>query len=469
MATAKHTPNGAKSAPRKIVAPRGGFTPRWIDSLVPPKSGRVEIPDPSTPGLILRLSSNGRRSFFWRVKDDMTGKMRRISLGTYGPNGNGLSLRQIREKLDDLKERKRDGEPLTVQLPGAPKTIKDLFARFYESYLVRNRRDPERAEQTLRIHCWPYIGSKRPDQIRAHAVAELIDKIAVEKSEATAKRVLSELKQMTRWAAARGLLEYDPLSPLSARQFGLRSAVRERALDIDEHGVPVQGLPEICRLWTAVERSQFSFQVRAGIKILLLTGVRSGELRLAKWEHVDLAAGEWLVPKSTTAQGKAIKGRTTVVPLSPPALKLFKELKEVTGGSEWVMASPRNPQEPLALGSFSKALDKLQGFATAPIYEDGKPVLNSKGRPKTRKTRVNKSAPLADLEKFSPHDFRRTLRSHVVGLGVSEYIAERLLNHTLTGVEANYNKRSYLDERREALNLWAEAVEQALDEFGGKA
>ncbi|MDD5272594.1 MAG: site-specific integrase, partial [Methylovulum sp.] len=63
------------------------------------------------------------------------------------------------------------------------------------------------------------------------------------------------------------------------------------------------------------------------------------------------------------------------------------------------------------------------------------------------------------VEAFCIHDFRRTARTHLAALGIPSHIAERCLNHKIKGVEGIYNRHDYLDERREALKLWANLLE----------
>ncbi len=62
---------------------------------------------------------------------------------------------------------------------------------------------------------------------------------------------------------------------------------------------------------------------------------------------------------------------------------------------------------------------------------------------------------LPDEPNFTIHDFRRTTRSHLVALGVDPVVAERCLNHRIKGVEGIYNRYQYFDERKRALDLWA--------------
>ena len=66
---------------------------------------------------------------------------------------------------------------------------------------------------------------------------------------------------------------------------------------------------------------------------------------------------------------------------------------------------------------------------------------------------------------FTVHDFRRTARTHLSALGVSPYVAERCLNHAVKGVEGIYNRHDFFEERKAALQAWADVLDQC--EKGG--
>ena len=65
-----------------------------------------------------------------------------------------------------------------------------------------------------------------------------------------------------------------------------------------------------------------------------------------------------------------------------------------------------------------------------------------------------------NLEPFTVHNFRRTARTHLAEVGVAPHVAELCLNHKPRGVEAVYNKHTYVAERRVALQSWADLLVQ---------
>ena len=69
---------------------------------------------------------------------------------------------------------------------------------------------------------------------------------------------------------------------------------------------------------------------------------------------------------------------------------------------------------------------------------------------------------LLPIDYFTPHDLRRTLRTHLSRLGIAPHIAEKCLNHSLSKLGKTYDKHTYLDERREALEKWATVVDLSI-------
>ncbi|MEW8389135.1 MAG: tyrosine-type recombinase/integrase, partial [Candidatus Thiodiazotropha sp.] len=67
--------------------------------------------------------------------------------------------------------------------------------------------------------------------------------------------------------------------------------------------------------------------------------------------------------------------------------------------------------------------------------------------------------PLMDIPRWTPHDLRRTMRTHMDDLRIPPHIAEKCLNHSLGAIERTYNKNDLLKQRREALEKWADYVD----------
>jgi integrase len=111
--------------------------------------------------------------------------------------------------------------------------------------------------------------------------------------------------------------------------------------------------------------------------------------------------------------------------LAPKVQALLKELRPLTGDSEWVFASPRKP------GAHITAVQKA---AARLVKEKG-------------------------IE-FVPHDLRRTAASCMTSMGFSRLVVSKILNHVESGITAVYDRHSYDSEKRQALSDWGKALEQ---------
>ena len=204
---------------------------------------------------------------------------------------------------------------------------------------------------------------------------------------------------------------------------------------------------EIRTVWRGLNLApRLSVQIQIGLKILLLTGVRTGELLQAQWEHIDLDKGEWFIPKENSKTREP-----WTVPLVPSVIKLFEELQDIAGESPWVMASPTS-----ATGHID---EKAPGHALKRLF-----TLELKD------PRTGEKKRLLDIPKCVPHDFRRTLRTHLDDLkmidpetgylvSIAPHISEKCLNHSLGRIEKTYNRNTLLKQRRAALEAWADYVD----------
>ena len=72
---------------------------------------------------------------------------------------------------------------------------------------------------------------------------------------------------------------------------------------------------------------------------------------------------------------------------------------------------------------------------------------------------VDRSLSVLELSDFTPHDLRRSVASHMAGMGVPRLVISKVLNHVDTGITAVYDRHSYDAEKREALEQWASKLD----------
>lgn len=425
------------------ITPPRGLTPAFIDALRAEEGARYELADRRAPGLRLRVLPSGRKSFRWYCT--ARGKVVTIGPWTLTDQPGHVTLAQAREWLERLKAAHAAGEMESVETelaqhlrrrariaepaPGARRIFGPVLEEFYRDDILRNRKRPEDARRVLDNDLLPVLGERPLDAITTLECRDVVKRTVDRGAPVHAGRVLSTLKQFFGWAQANGFTDRNPAAPLRGRHIGVEVNVSDRWLDEEE--LPL--------FWRALDAAvacdrRVAQKLRpataAALQLLLLTGARSGELLRARWEHVDRKAQTWTIPvanqKLTRAQERNAK--PFVVPLAPTALKLIRQLQAFAGASPWVLASGERDGAPYTDKALARAMRRL--------FEGAPPRLSLPGG------------------EASPHDLRRTMRTHLGKLRVPLHVVERCLNHSLGRIVQTYDQGDYLDERREALEKW---------------
>lgn len=391
----------------KILPPPNGLSDAFIKHLST-QDKRYDVADKTSKGLRIRVGTTGKKTFVWFYSDPETNKLKMLTLGRYGIGDNQLSLSAARKALESAKIKLDAGELHTTKAT-TPKTVSDLCEVFYKDRILPNRRAPDAVLQVIDHDIKPVIGNKNIATISTVAVANCVQVVVRRGSANHAGKVTAILKQLFKFAEGRGYIDRSPAYALDKKDLGIVIPKRERYLETHE----------LKPVWDAISNApKMSLPVKNGLKVLLLTGTRTGELIKAKWEHIDLNKKEWFIPKENT---KTLEAWT--IPLTNQVINLISELQGID--PDYVFA-----------GKNGMMTDKVLGRAMRRFFESG----------------------ALTIEKVRPHDFRRTVRTHLEKLNVQPHIAEKCLNHSLGAINAVYNKNTYIDERREALERWSQFV-----------
>lgn len=414
------------------------FTEKGLSNLVA-TAKRRSILASNYKGLILRLSvarGKSQKTFLYRYWKDA--KAYYATLGNYPT----LSLAQaevLRAKCREAHEAGRDPKAVveaywaerTPKLPqessGGP-TVADVVREFLTHYVARERKRPEQAQYLLDANVIPVIGSMSAADVKKRDIVTLLDGIVARGSPVVANRVQALLKQAFAVAADRDLIESVPTFPRAAA--GGEEKARTRVLTDDEIALFWHGMDRITqkvKLGKGVSRA-----LVLALKLVLVTAQRRGEIAAARWDDIisetlttskgaPVVVKSWRIPDTKS-------DRPHLVPLSPLALSLLEDLRELSGKSEYWLPGARGTA------------------ATA-----------DRDRTITRTAREIRAR--LQMAPWTPHDLRRTARTGLSRLGVSDAVAERVLNHAAGDrMVAVYNQHRYLDEMRAALNQWADHV-----------
>lgn len=362
-------------------------------------------------GLWIRISLKGTITFFYRFR--FLGKQDKLTIGSYPE----FSLKAARDEAAKWATVLARGEnPRIRQGLDRAKihnrySFEELFREWYSMVCIQK----ESASLILRsfeLHVFPKLGKYPAADLTLHNWLTVLDRLAEGYTEVT-RRVISNGRQCYSWAVKRQLLEHNPLSELTGRDFGIKKKMGERTLSRNE----------IALVWKSIDDSRIMERNKILLKLCLFWGCRVSELRKAEKSHFDFEEGIWTVPWESHKTGRKTK-KPIQRPIIEGIVPMLNRLFEIAPG-EYV---------------FSKFPDKVmsEGFHISITGNLVKFML------KAYKEHV---------PHFTVHDLRRTARTNFSEL-TEPHIAEIMLGHKLPGVWAVYDKYSYMDEMREAYGKW---------------
>jgi integrase len=393
------------------------ITDTSLKSAIQRTTGKRDINDPSCTGLQLRVTPKART---WYFRYSWHGNRVRATLGSYP----SLGLADARAAAITARGHlKRGIDPRNAGLapvPTAPPTrttgtakpysMEALVDEFMRVYITPKRKQPEEIRRMLDKDVLSVWRDRDARTITPRQVIELLDGIVERPAPVMANHVARLLGQLFKFAIHRSIVDDSPVKLLMLP--GGKESSRTRCLADAELKALIDNRKDVFK----------SHPIHHALMLLLLTMQRRGELALTKWSHVDLEGGLWSIPAENAKTETAIN-----VPLSKWAVQEFKALKQHAGRSAWVFPD-----------------------STGETHFDPKLITRSIAR-------CQKRLKALGVRKFTGHDLRRTGRTGLSRLKIEPHIAERCLNHAAGSViERTYDVHDYIDERREALNKWAD-------------
>ncbi|ESJ44730.1 hypothetical protein CFSAN001082_07707 [Salmonella enterica subsp. enterica serovar Havana str. CFSAN001082] len=362
---------------------------------------------------------------FWRLRYRFAGKQRSLVIGTYTE----LSLAKARAKAKEQSARvalgydvagekqERKAEALRkMEDEKHALRVSELAAEYFERQILNRWKHPDILRRRIDKDINPAIGRLRIEEVKARDIDDMLQKIVQRGAPTVANDVLRWTRRIFDYGIRRHMLETNPTSAFEIDDAGGQEKSRERWLSREELARFLQAMPMT---------KGFSRQNELTMKLLLVFCCRKMELCGARWEEFDFNEAVWRLPAERVKNGDAID-----IPIPAVALEWLKELHQMSCNSQWVLPAR-----------------KMQHRMIPHIQESTLPVALSKVK-----------GNLPDVPNFTIHDFRRTARSHLAALGIDPVVAERCLNHRIKGVEGIYNRYQYFDERKQALELWADLL-----------
>lgn len=383
------------------------LTARAIERMRPPAKGRVELWDAVLPGLGLRVTENGAKSFM--VMSRFRGKLVRYTIDSYPK----CSLADARTEARDVIQMMARGEdPRERRRQREAREEAGTFKAVANDFLERSAKQTRTHYETARIvktELLPTWEDVPIEQIRRADVVALLDEIVDRDAPVMANRTLGVISRIFSWALDRGLVDAHPCARLKKPG---RETKRERVYSDDE----------IRKLWPAWEEIGFPYGVL--FRFLLVTAQRRGEAAEMRRADVNVEGKSWAMPTTKAGHGHE-------VPLTALALQILAEAHKKEG----------EPTEgELIFTTTGKGA--VNGFSKA----------------------VRRARKLSGVADFRPHDLRRTAATNMARLGIPKVTISRVLNHAEGGVTSIYARHSYGEEKRDALERWAVRLEQILKE-----
>jgi integrase len=352
-------------------------------------------------GLILHVAKPGSASWVLRVQKD--GKRRDIGLGSAKKVGLSLAReradearKQIELGVDPVKERKK-----AAGIPTFREAAVIVHSEHKKTW--KNGKHQDQWINTLETYAYPAVGDVAVSAVDGPAIRDLLAPFWIDKPE-TAKRVLQRILTVLNWSVAKGYRATEISRPSI-----LKGLPRQRAKPTHFAAMPYADLPDfIGRLH---EKESWS---RLALEATILTAARSGEIRGATWDEIDLEQRLWRIPAN-----RMKAKREHVVPLSDQALRVFRRAAELRiAGSKFV-------------------------------FQGGKPTKAMSDMALTKLLR--------DMgEAVTVHGFRSTFRDWVSEESTfSGELAEAALAHAVKDkTEAAYRRGDLLEKRRKLMAAW---------------
>lgn len=392
-------------------------------------------------GLLLQITPNGAKS--WLLRTVVGATRRSIGLGPYPE----ISLAVARDRAREAKAKIAEGvdpveERKAVRAALAAASARSLlFADAADKWIaakLSERPDKSRraVRSTLERYAFPQIGSMTVQDIAAQDIVRALSEVWTEKPD-TGQKLRAYLEGILAWATVAGHRSGDNPARWAGNLKELLPAPSAVAKGRSGN-FPALAAADVPAWWSALaERGGMGAQA---LRFATLCASRSGEVRGATWDEIDLAAAIWVIPASRMKMDREHR-----VPLSPAAVALLETVPKMQG-QPLVFPSVKGVQ--MSDMTISKVMRDMQERAENEARQAGDDPAKAGWRdPRTGRPAV-------------PHGLRSTFRDWCAERGVDRDIAELALAHQVgSAVERAYLRSDMIERRRAVMNEWAAFLE----------
>lgn len=365
-------------------------------------------------GLFLLVKTSGKK--LWRFRYQRPGSSSRtnLSLGSY-PALTLAAARQIRDQhlttlaqgMDPQQQQEQASEQRQIELDSIFSTV---AANWFQ---IKSRSVTEDYAKdiwrSLDKDVFPTIGSIPVQEIKARTIVEALEPIKARGALETVRRLVQRVNEIMIYAVNTGLIDANPAS-------GVGMAFEKPK----KQNMPTLRPEELPKLMRSLVMSNLSVSTRCLIEWQLLTLVRPSEASGARWVEIDLNAKLWTIP----AERMKAK-REHIVPLSTKALDILDVMKPISAHRQYIFPSRNDPKKPMNSQTANAALKRI-GYGG----------------------------------KLVAHGLRSIASTALNEAGMNPDVIEAALAHSdKNEVRKAYNRTTYLMQRIELMNWWADFVE----------
>lgn len=357
----------------------------------------------------------------WRFRYRLAGKQRQMFIGSY----KDLSLADARRKIKELdaqvtmghdvaaeKQTRKIAAIAQIEAVNNRITVAVLADRYYQERVLPKLEKPEQALGHIN-RLSAALGKMFVEDVTGKHINAVYQKDLARGYPASTNKLREHTRRVFGFAVAQHIIPHNPSQWLDISYAGGKQEARERNLSREE-------LTSLFR--DMAETKGFGRDNYLTVKLLLILCVRKSELIKALKSEFNLNEAIWTIVKHRTKTKSAID-----IPLPAQAIEALNELFIRSADSDNLLPARSSQHKKLphiSEATLNKALEKI--------------------------TTINH---------FTVHDLRRTAKTKLQEMGIDEFISERCLNHSISGVAGTYGRHDFFDDRKKALQLWANYLE----------
>ncbi len=364
-------------------------------------------------GLYLMVNTNGSK--YWRMKYRFGGKEKKLSFGTYPT----ISLAEARTKRDEARKvLANDKDPGEVKKAAhlakklsVTNTFEAIALEWYNAKVSGwSKSYADYVNRGFKNNVFPFLGSQPVNEIKPLELLSVLQRMEKRGAPELASKVRQRCSEVFRYAIVTGRAEYNPAADLGSALQGH-----------DKQHYPFLTATELPDFLQKLSSYSGSLITLLATRLLMLTGLRTVELRLAEWSEIDFDNRIWEIPKTRMKMK-----RPHVIPLSTQSLSALRQLEELTGTYPLIFAGRNDVNKAMSEASINMVIKRVG-------YD----------------------------KRATGHGFRHTMSTILHEQGFNTAWIEMQLAHVdKNSIRGTYNHAQYLDGRREMMQWYADYLDR---------